>query len=157
VCQVHTAIGSLVRSWWLSGRASAALIEDTARIIQHWQQRIAAARKCHIKRTRKILREMGIYGIGGGLSRVLFDEDGTVPLRPDRVRQLFLRQPLSEPADPWSRPEPSPGPDGTPARGGQAPLGGPSNDKKGDAGLVGVPLCFCALWHRITGGAGGLC
>jgi hypothetical protein len=79
VCQVHTAIGSLVRSWWLSGRASAALIEDTARIIQHWQQRIAAARKCHIKRTRTILREMGIYGIGGGLSRFLFDEDGTVP------------------------------------------------------------------------------
>jgi hypothetical protein len=37
------------------------LIEDTARIIQHWQQRNAAARQCHIKRTRKILRKMGIY------------------------------------------------------------------------------------------------
>jgi len=38
-----------------------ALIEDTARTIQHWQQRIATARKWHIKRTRKKLRTMGIY------------------------------------------------------------------------------------------------
>jgi len=50
-----------VRNWWLSGWASAALIEDTARNIQHWQHRIAAARKSHIKRTRKKLRKMGIY------------------------------------------------------------------------------------------------
>jgi len=51
VRQVHTAAGSLVRSGWLSGRASAALITATARTIQHWQQRNATARRCHSKRT----------------------------------------------------------------------------------------------------------
>ena len=61
VCQVHTAVGSLVRSWRLSGRASAALIEHTAKVIQHGQQRNAAARKSHIKRTRKKLRNIGIF------------------------------------------------------------------------------------------------
>jgi hypothetical protein len=61
ICQVHTAVGALVRSWWLCGRASALPIEDTARCLGHWQQRIAAARKCHVKRTRKKLRQMGIY------------------------------------------------------------------------------------------------
>jgi hypothetical protein len=39
----------------------AALIEEAAKEIQHWQRRIAAARKSHIKRTRKKLRKMGIY------------------------------------------------------------------------------------------------
>ena len=61
MCQVHTAIGALVQSWWLSGRASAKLIEHTATVIQHWQQRIATARKSHTKRTRKKLRKMGIF------------------------------------------------------------------------------------------------
>lgn len=61
MCQVHTAVAALVRSWWLSGALCAALIEEAAREIRHWQQRIAAARKSHIKRTRKKLREMGIY------------------------------------------------------------------------------------------------
>ena len=37
------------------------MIADTARIIQHRQQRIAAARRSHIKRKRKKLRAMGIY------------------------------------------------------------------------------------------------
>lgn len=60
MCQVHTAVGALVRSWWLNGRASTALIEQTAREIQHWQQRIAAARKSHTKQKRKKLRELGI-------------------------------------------------------------------------------------------------
>jgi hypothetical protein len=50
-----------VRSWWLSGHLCAALIEEAADEIQHWQQRIATARKSHIKRTRKKLRKMGIY------------------------------------------------------------------------------------------------
>lgn len=61
MCQVHTAVGALVPSWWRSGRASAALIKDTANNIQHWQQRIAAARESHTKATRKKLRKMGIY------------------------------------------------------------------------------------------------
>ena len=61
VCQVHTAIGALVQSWWLSGHASTTLIEHTATVIQHWQKRNAAARKSHTKRTRKKLRNIGIY------------------------------------------------------------------------------------------------
>jgi hypothetical protein len=51
----------LVRSWWLSGALCQALIEDAAKDIQHKQQRIAAARRSHIKRTRKKLRKLGIY------------------------------------------------------------------------------------------------
>jgi len=50
-----------VRSWWLKGALSAALIEQAARDIQHRQRRIAAARKSHIKQTRKKLRKMGIH------------------------------------------------------------------------------------------------
>jgi len=61
VCQVHTAVGALVRSWRLSDRASAALITATARTIQHWQQRNATARRCHIHRTRKKLQKLGVY------------------------------------------------------------------------------------------------
>jgi hypothetical protein len=60
VSQVHSAIGSLVRSWWLNGRASTTLIEHTAKTIQHWQQRSAIARKSHHKQTRKKLRQIGI-------------------------------------------------------------------------------------------------
>jgi hypothetical protein len=36
------------------------LIKQTAKVVQHWQQRIAAARKSHTKRSRKKLRKMGI-------------------------------------------------------------------------------------------------
>ena len=61
MCQVHVAVAALVRSWWLSGVLRTALIEDAANKIQHWQQRIAAARKSHIKQTRRKLREKGIY------------------------------------------------------------------------------------------------
>jgi len=60
VCQIHRVLGTLVRSWWLSGRASHRLIEDAAQTIQYWQQRNAAARRAHIKRTRQKLR---IYSI----------------------------------------------------------------------------------------------
>jgi len=61
VRQVHTAVGALVQSWWLSGRASAQLIEHTASIIAHHQQRNAAARRSHTKQTLKQLHEKGIY------------------------------------------------------------------------------------------------
>ena len=61
MCQVHAAAAALVRSWWLKGALSTALIEDAARDIQHRQARIAAARRSNIKRTRKKLRKMGIY------------------------------------------------------------------------------------------------
>ena len=49
-----------MQSWWLSGRASAKLIEHTANCIQTTQQDNAKARKSHIKRTRRKLREIGI-------------------------------------------------------------------------------------------------
>ena len=61
MCQVHVAAAALVRSWWLSGALCTALIKAAVTEIQHWQQRIAAARKSHIKRTRKKLRKTGIY------------------------------------------------------------------------------------------------
>jgi hypothetical protein len=61
VCQVHIAAAALVQSWWLSGTLCTALIERAAQAIRHWQERIAAARESHIKRTRKKLRKMGIY------------------------------------------------------------------------------------------------
>ena len=40
---------------------SAALIEEAANQIEHWQQRNAAARKSHIQRTRQKLQKNGIY------------------------------------------------------------------------------------------------
>jgi len=49
-----------VQSWWLNGRASAALLAHVAATIQYRQQRNAQARKSHAKRTRKKLREKGI-------------------------------------------------------------------------------------------------
>ncbi len=61
MCQVHVATAALVQSWWLSGALCTALIKAAATEIQHWQQRNAAARKSHIKRTRRKLRKMGIY------------------------------------------------------------------------------------------------
>jgi hypothetical protein len=60
VCQVHTAVGALMPSWWLNGRASAKLIESTAEIVQYHQQRNAETRKFHIKATRKKLRRIGV-------------------------------------------------------------------------------------------------
>jgi hypothetical protein len=52
---------ALVRSWWLKGALSTALINEAATKIQHWQKRIAKARKSHTKTTLKKLRKMGIY------------------------------------------------------------------------------------------------
>ena len=60
MCQVHAAVGALLPSWWLNGRASPTLIEHTANVIQHWQQRNADARACHRKRTLKKLRQIGV-------------------------------------------------------------------------------------------------
>jgi hypothetical protein len=47
-------------SWWLNGRASTKLIEDTARIVQEQQQRNAEARKFNVRATRKKLRKLGV-------------------------------------------------------------------------------------------------
>lgn len=59
MCQVHDAVAALVPSWWLNGRAAPTLIQHTAEIIQHWQQRNATARKHHRERTLKKLRKNG--------------------------------------------------------------------------------------------------
>ena len=58
--QVHDAVAALMQSWWLNGRASAALLEHTANTIAYTQQRNALARKSHTKRTRRKLRAKGI-------------------------------------------------------------------------------------------------
>lgn len=60
MCQVHDAVAALMPSWWRSGRASPTLIKHTAKTIQHRQQRNAAARKSHRKRTLEKLRRIGI-------------------------------------------------------------------------------------------------
>jgi hypothetical protein len=60
VYQIHDAVSALVQSWWLNGRASAALLEHTATTIAYTQQRNAQARQCHAKRKRKRLRQKGI-------------------------------------------------------------------------------------------------
>ena len=49
-----------MQSWWLNGRASPTLIKHIAERIQTTQQDNAKARKSHIKRTRRKLRQMGI-------------------------------------------------------------------------------------------------
>jgi ribosomal 50S subunit-associated protein YjgA (DUF615 family) len=53
-------MAELLPSWWLTGRASAALIQNTARKIQETQQDNAKSRRSHIKRTRRKLRDLGI-------------------------------------------------------------------------------------------------
>jgi len=54
-------VGALLPSWWLNGRAAPSRIEHLAQTTAHWQQRNAAARTSHIKRTRRKLREIGIH------------------------------------------------------------------------------------------------
>lgn len=59
-CQVHTAIAALNPSWWLEERPSRKLLERTAAEIERTQRRNAAARKGHVKATRKKLHALGI-------------------------------------------------------------------------------------------------
>ena len=61
VCQLHTAMAALVRSWWDNDQAaSERLLEKTAKKITHQQRRNAQARKSHTKTTRRKLHELGI-------------------------------------------------------------------------------------------------
>ena len=61
VCQLHTAMAALVRSWDLpSPRAKEKVLAKAARKIQWAQRRNAQARKSHTKRTRQELRALGI-------------------------------------------------------------------------------------------------
>jgi len=60
VCQVQTATGALVESWWLNGRATKELLARAARKIARDQQRNALTREYHTKRTRQKLRILGI-------------------------------------------------------------------------------------------------
>jgi hypothetical protein len=61
VCQLHTALAALVRSWWLSSApATERLLAKAATKITWAQRRNAQARKSHAKRTRRKLRDLGI-------------------------------------------------------------------------------------------------
>jgi hypothetical protein len=63
VAQEHPsphAVGGLVQSWWLNGRASAPLIDHIAEKIQSTQPDNAKAQRSHTKRTRRKLRRFGI-------------------------------------------------------------------------------------------------
>jgi hypothetical protein len=60
VCQVHTAVAAVIRSWWLDDVAAQPLFAQAAKEIQHSQARNAQARKSHTKATRRKLRALGI-------------------------------------------------------------------------------------------------
>jgi hypothetical protein len=61
VCQLHSALAALVRSWWLNGeRTPRKVIEKIVKKLARTQRRNAAARKSHTKQTRRRLRELGI-------------------------------------------------------------------------------------------------
>ncbi len=61
MCQLHTAMAALVRSWWDNGQAAAdRVLERTAEKITRTQQRQATSRKSHTKTTRGKLRKLGI-------------------------------------------------------------------------------------------------
>ena len=60
MCQVRTAAAALVRSWSLGRTAANVLFEAAAKQIAYYQQRIAAARRCHTKKTLRKLHALGI-------------------------------------------------------------------------------------------------
>jgi hypothetical protein len=61
VCQLHTAVAALIRSWWSrSEAASERLLEKTAQKIAYYQRRQARARQSHAQTTQQRLREAGI-------------------------------------------------------------------------------------------------
>lgn len=60
MCQVRTAVGAVVQSWWLDLDSAKTLRERTAKQLQYHQQRIALARKAHTKTTKRKLRRLGI-------------------------------------------------------------------------------------------------
>lgn len=53
-------MAAVVRSWWLSDRVGARLLEQTARELRYTQVRRAQARKSHRKATRRKLRAVGV-------------------------------------------------------------------------------------------------
>ena len=59
-CQVHTAVAALIPSWWLGQRVSTKLVERTVARLERTQERNATARRCHTKKMRRRLRELGI-------------------------------------------------------------------------------------------------
>jgi hypothetical protein len=59
-CQVHTAIAGLIPFWWLDLSPPTKLLERTSEEITGAQRRNALARRCHAKRTRRRLRDLGI-------------------------------------------------------------------------------------------------
>ena len=60
VCQVHTAVSAVVRSWWLDGAAAKQLFQQASKKIAYRQHHNAQARKSHTKTTRKLLKQLGI-------------------------------------------------------------------------------------------------
>jgi hypothetical protein len=60
VCQVHTAINAIVRSWSLDPISRDRWIEHTAEILQYYQRRNAQARASHTASTRHRLRQQSI-------------------------------------------------------------------------------------------------
>ena len=60
MCQVHTAMCAVVQSLWLDESPATKLFEHAAEKINWHQHRNATARKGHVKKTRRRLRNRGI-------------------------------------------------------------------------------------------------
>jgi hypothetical protein len=61
VCQLHTAMAALVRSWWISEPKDVEKqLEKAAAKIRYAQRRNAQARESHTKTTLKKLEILGI-------------------------------------------------------------------------------------------------
>jgi hypothetical protein len=60
VPQVHRAVASQITTRWYNRLIPRSLLEQLAAEINYHQRRNALARKCHDKRTRRLLRLKGI-------------------------------------------------------------------------------------------------
>lgn len=60
MCQVHTAVSAVVRSWWLDGLAAELLFQQAAEEIAYHQERNTTARESHTRTTNKRLHARGI-------------------------------------------------------------------------------------------------
>lgn len=60
MCQIHTAVSAIVRSWWLDGAAAQQLYQQAGDEITYHQHRNAQARESHTKTTKQRLEQLGI-------------------------------------------------------------------------------------------------
>ena len=59
-CEIYTAVAALIPFWWLDLSPPRKLLERTSAEIERTQRRNALAKRCHTKRTRQRLHDLGI-------------------------------------------------------------------------------------------------